>query len=77
MEPKTDECFSRYYRLFNEILDTLMSNIKLIFDSQSGIKFESFKYRQLSYISQKVFQNLKNYASYFDMFHLRNELSRV
>ena len=78
---KNDEDSSlRYHRLFDEILDTLMSNVKLRFDSQKDLNFVSLLDVNNFLICRKKFpQNLltelkEPYASNFDIVRLKNEL---
>lgn len=78
---KNDECSSsRYNRLFSEILDTLMSNIKLRFKSQKDINFVSLLDTNNFLTFRKNFpQNLlaelkEPYASNFDILRLLSVL---
>ena len=79
-QKKDEDSSLRYHRLFDEILDTLMSNVKLRFDSQKDLNFVSLLDVNNFLICKKKFpQNLltelkEPYASNFDIVRLKNEL---
>ena len=69
-----------YSRIFCEIIDTIMSQTRLRFESQKQLKFvalldcKSFHNYHINFPTN-IFSELKEpYTSYFDLIALRNEL---
>lgn len=72
---------SKWQRIFNEILDTVMSQIKFRFESQKDLKFVSLLDSNnfdtfCKSFPQNLMTELKEpYSSYFDIVRLKNELN--